>query len=111
MPSGGAATLGRDLLSEAKRMFSPLPGSPMRFARGTLQLSKARLAVVDSRLPIFFSTQSTSSPGVPFSNTSTEMAAFGSSIPHPLQLGRAACREGVWKYGERWVVAVSLKQK
>ena len=49
MPSACAATLGRDLLSEASRIRSPSPGSPSRLARGTRQLSKASAAVDDAR--------------------------------------------------------------
>ena len=49
MPSACAATLGRDLFSEAKRIFRPSPGCPSRLARGTRQLSKAIVAVLDAQ--------------------------------------------------------------
>ena len=80
IPSAWAATLGRDLLSEASRMLSPSPGLPSKLVRGTRQRLKAIAAVEEPRCPILSSVRITSKPGVWVSNTSAEIAAFSSSI-------------------------------
>ena len=88
MPSACAATLGRDLFSEANRIFRPSPGLPSRLARGTRQLSKASVAVLDARVPILSSSRTTDSPGVPFSRTSTEMLSLAPAMPSHLPNSR-----------------------
>ena len=80
MPSACAATLGRDLFSEASRIFKPSPGLHSRLARGTRQLSNASVAVLDARRPILSSSRSTFRPSVPFSMISTEIDALLSAI-------------------------------
>ena len=76
MPSACAATLGRDLLSDASRIFRPSPGLPSRLARGTRQLSKASVAVLDAaHAPSCLPGAPTVKPGVPFSTISAEIAA------------------------------------
>ena len=88
MPSAWLAMLGRDLLSDRRRMESPSPGPPTRFARGTRQLSNESTAVDEARMPILSSVLSTANPGAPFSSTRAVIAARSSSISDHLPNSR-----------------------
>ena len=95
MPSACAATLGRDLLSEASSSGRPWPGSPSRLARGTRQSSKASAAVDEARCPILSSLRSTERPGVPFSRYErrdrlTAVGDLGPFAEHEDQVGDIA---------------------
>ena len=95
MPSACAATLGRELLSDAKQKPKPAPGAPSRLARGTRQSSNASAAVPEARWPSLSSVRSTLSPGVPFSMTSAEIAACavvdaGPFAEHEIEIGDVA---------------------
>src|SRR6218665_2831865 len=88
IPSAWAATLGRDLFSEANRIFSPSPGWPSKLACGTRQPSNASVAVPDARMPILSSRRSTDRPGVPCSRISTEMLCLAPAMPSHLPNSR-----------------------
>ena len=80
MPSACAATLGRDLLSDASRIFRPVARLAEQVrARHAAAVEGERRGAGGAQAHLVLLAQHLS-PGVPFSSTSTEIALRPSSI-------------------------------